>query len=182
MHDTEDRAYWFALGCQQEEAFVSQTAPLLGLRMRINPAKASDRYAIDLLWEVTPGAEVLTDLKTQNTPFFSAGRYGKDPGRTVTFNLKDLRRYEQLYPAAQVFFHVRWTQLSKVLGGREYCVPPLHGVWRASVPEIRAIVDREAVQHAYQRRAQDTQGNARDSYLLSLDDLTLVGLLPEGEA
>ncbi|WP_412027056.1 hypothetical protein [Deinococcus yunweiensis] len=178
MHDTEDRAHWFALGCEQEAAFVTDTAPRLGVTMCVNPAKATDKYAIDLLWETSPGVQVLTDLKTQNTPFFSARRYGKDPGRTVTFNLKDLRRYEERYPQARVVFHVCWTQTQMDIRGQTYRVPPLHGVWWADVPGIRAIVDRDAVQHAYQRRVNDTQGNAKGSYLLALDDLTLLGLLP----
>lgn len=179
MHNTEDRAHWFALGCEQEAAFVADTAPALGVSMRINPAKATDRYAIDLIWDVQPGLCVLTDLKTQNTPFFSARTYGKDPGRTVTFNLKDLRRYEQLYPQARVLFHVHWTQTQLILRGQTYAVTPLHGVWWADIPRIRSVVNRDAAQHTYQRRVGDTQGNAKDSYLLALDDLTLLGLLPQ---
>ncbi|WP_309572503.1 hypothetical protein [Deinococcus sp.] len=178
MHGTEDRAHWFALGCEQEAAFVADTAPRLGARMSINPAKATDEYAIDLLWEVRPGEHVPTDLKTQSTPFFSARTYGKDPGRTVTFNFKDLRRYERHYPQARVLFHVNWTLTQMTLRGQVCRVPPLHGVWWADIPGIRALVNRDDARHAYQRRVGDTQGNARDSYLLALDDLTLLGLLP----
>ena len=177
MHDTEDRAHWFRLGLAQEHAFVTDTAARLGLPLQMNPAKERNPKAIDFVLSPLEGAPVYADLKTQNTPFFTAGRRGKNPGRTVTFNAKDLRHYEQLYPQAVIFFHVHWTQLSATFGAQTYTVPPLHGVWRASVPDIRALVDREQVQHAYQRRVNDTQGNAKESYLLSLDDLTLVGLL-----
>lgn len=178
MHDTEDRAYWFARGCDLEAAFVTDTAPRVGVSVQINPAKATDKYAIDLIWEIRPGVHVPADLKTQNTPFFSARTYGKDPGRTVTFNLKDLRRYEQQYPHARVLFHVHWTRTEMELRGQVIRVPPLHGVWWADIPTIRALVDRDDARHAYRRRVADTQGNARASYLLALDDLTLLGLLP----
>ncbi|MFB9990683.1 hypothetical protein ACFFLM_01590 [Deinococcus oregonensis] len=177
MHDTEDRQYWFELGLQKEHAFVTQLAPMLGLDLQINPAKVGNPKAIDFVSGAAGEPALPADLKTQNTPFSTAGRMGKNPGRTVTFNLKDLLHYERLYPQAVIFFHVHWTTLSQSFGGQTYTVPPLNGVWQASVKQLRALVDQDDTQHAYQRRVNDTQGNAKASYLLSLDDLTLVGLL-----
>lgn len=111
MHDTEDRHYWFQLGLEKEHAFVTHLAPTLGLDLQINPAKVDNPKAIDFVYEAAGNPPLPVDLKTQNTPFFTAGRKGKNPGRTVTLNLKDLLHYERLYPEAVIFFHVHWTSL-----------------------------------------------------------------------
>lgn len=173
-HDTEDKQYWYLLGCRDELDFCLHTAPRAGLTVRVNPAKAQNPTTIDLLRTLADGTEVPTDLKSQTTPFFTARRYGKDPARTVTFNLKDLAHYERRYPAAHLLFHVRWTQTAYPAPPRKptVTVPPLEGVWLTTVPEVRRLVDAgRAPVHTYLHRMADTLGNARDSYLLSLGDL-----------
>ncbi|PNY82642.1 hypothetical protein [Deinococcus koreensis] len=170
-HDTEDRAYWYGLGCREEADFCAGLAHLAGLQVRVNPAKARNPKVIDLIRTRPDGREGYADLKTQRTPFFTARRYGHDPALTVTFNLKDLRHYERLYPQADIIYHVCWTQTElRLRGGREVLrVPVVEGVWLTSVPQIRALVDAgRAPVHAYQHRVDDDQGNARDSYLLAL--------------
>lgn len=165
MHDTEDRAFWYEHGERQEKDFLT-LATQHGLPVRLNPAKARDKTAIDLLLTLPEGREVPADLKTQNTPFFTAGKYGKNPGRAVTLNDKDIRRYERLYPDAMILFHVNWTNLK----WRDQEVPPLHGVWCATLPEIKRLINQPA--HTYQRRKTDPRPNAASSHVLSLDDLT----------
>ncbi|MFC3859590.1 HD domain-containing protein [Deinococcus antarcticus] len=174
MHDTEDRAFWYEHGERQEHEFL-QLAARHGLPVRLNPAKTRDKTAIDLLLTLPDGREVPADLKTQNTPFFTAGKYGKNPGRAVTLNDKDIRRYERLYPDAVILFHVNWTTLT----WRGQHVPPLHGVWSATLPEIKKLIQQPA--HTYQRRKTDPRPNAASSHVLSLDDLTcLLDLTPRG--
>ena len=135
----------------------------------MNPEKENDPYAPDLLVD-----GIIADLKTQNTPFFTANRYGKDPGRTVTFNQKDLERYQKLYPDLLIYFYVRWNQLE----GYGKQVQFLHGVWKTNVKSIENLIQLgKAPIHAYQRRVNDQKGNAKGSYLLSLDDLELVKLI-----
>lgn len=165
LHDTEDRPYWYERGEHQEHEFI-QFACLHGLKVRLNPAKQRDKTAIDLLLTLPDGCEVPADLKTQNTPFFTAGRYGKHPGRAVTLNDKDIRRYERLYPDAVILFHVNWTTLT----WRDVRVQALHGVWSATLPDIRRLIQQPA--HQYQRRKTDPRPNASSSHVLSLDDLT----------
>ncbi len=172
--NTEDKAAWADRGLSMEREFVAKVAPKLGLDVVMNPAKRRDKYAPDLL-----ARGKLADLKTQNTPFFTAGRYGKDPGRTVTFNRKDLERYQKLYPHLLVFFYVRWDQL-EYHGKQSLSVPPLHGVWRADIGHLSSLIKRgQAPEHAYGRRRGDTRGNAKSSFLLSLDALELVSLLDD---
>lgn len=173
-HDTEDRAYWYGLGCREEADFCAGPAIRAGLQVRVNPVKARNPKVIDLIRIRTDGSEGYADLKTQRTPFFTARRYGHDPALTVTFNLKDLRHYERRYPQADVIYHVCWTQTELALrGGPEVLrVPVVEGVWLTSVPQIRALIGAgRAPVHAYQHRQDDEQGNARDSYLLALSDL-----------
>jgi hypothetical protein len=68
-HDTEDRSWWYIHGERLEERFVSICRERLKIGAMINPEKARDSTVPDLVVE-----GVLADLKTQNTPFFTAGR------------------------------------------------------------------------------------------------------------
>ncbi|MDO4705225.1 MAG: hypothetical protein Q4A98_03305 [Comamonadaceae bacterium] len=71
------------------------------MEARINPAKNMDKTAPDLIID---GA--ISDLKTQNTPFFTASRYGLDPRFAVTFNRKDYERYKRIYPSIVIYFWI----------------------------------------------------------------------------
>ena len=175
MPDTEDKQLWIGLGEQLEYEFINCVAPRLGLSAKLNPAKGLDRTAPDLLVEGE-----LADLKCQRTPFFTASRYGKDPGRTVTFNVKDYDRYLSRWPDLWVYFYVKWEATTYPPGKADIHVPRLHGVWRARVSDIQRLVESgRAPRHYYKKRRNDRRGNARDSYLLSLDDLECVGMFED---
>jgi hypothetical protein len=170
MPDTEDKPLWLGLGEELERSFIESVAPKLGLSVRRNPDKDSDPTAPDLLVNGE-----LADLKCQRTPFFSARRYGKDPGRTVTFNVKDYCRYLQKWPDLWIYFYVKWEVTSYPPGKADIEVQPLHGVWRVRATGVQELVrSGRAPRHSYRRRRDDRRGNARDSYLLSLDDLECV--------
>lgn len=162
QHDTEDRGWWYEKGEDLERAFVT-LGKSLGLPVEINPSKVHDRTAPDILLR----GEV-ADLKTQNTPFFTAARYRMDPGRTVTFNRKDLERYLRLHPQMEIVFWIRWTQLR----WRDITVAPLHGIWTLDVQAIHARVAGGAPEHAYVRRQREGDPNAKSSFLLAVDDMT----------
>lgn len=171
---TEDKEAWTKLGLELEERFLSLVAPSLCPDVRKNPAKDTNPYALDFV-----DNNGLADLKCQSTPFFTATRYGYDPGRTVTFNRKDYERYLAVDPELTVYFYVHWQQLSYFRDPLKK-VEPLHGVWRASVSLIRELRQGgRAIEHEYQRRKADQLGNARSSFLLHLDDLYLVGLVAD---
>ncbi len=106
-HDLQDKGPWCEIGASHKEVFIKKYGKLLNLEM--NPEKATDLYAIDLINIKT---NRLGDLKTQNTPFFKAGSsYGLDPQFTVTFNVKDVNRYAEKYPDIDIYFWVNWLAL-----------------------------------------------------------------------
>jgi hypothetical protein len=156
-------------GEEKEKVFVERLCPALGLRGEINPEKSINPYAPDL---VVDG--VIADLKCQETPFFKAkelyGSYGLEPQTTVTFNKKDYERYAENYPQLMIYFWVYWKETKKCIRDSIYSVAPMFGVWRTPFAHIQQIIlSGNAPLHNYQRRVYDIAGNAKESYLLSLD-------------
>ena len=170
-YDTEDKDWWITHGTELERAFLEEVAPKLQLPFRWNPDKTHDPTLPDFLV-----GEELADLKCQNTPFFKAyDLYNLDPATTVTFNVKDYDRYLQRWPDMWVYFYVRWDTRSYKDGSRTIRVPFVHGVWRARIGRIRELVEAgRAPRHSYRRRQADRRGNARDSYLVSLEEIECV--------
>ena len=165
MHDTEDKHWWVIEWAKQEQQFVAQVCPALGLAATINPAKQRDRYAPDI---VVDGQ--VADLKCQQTPFFKARvLYNLDPQYVVTFNRKDYLRYQRLYPGITIYFWLDWQVRERLIGRAAFAVAPLAGVWRAPFAQLAALIEqRIAPLHAYQRRHHDLQGNAKESYLVDV--------------
>lgn len=164
-HNTEDKRWWCQHGERLELAFVDICKAKLGLSAAINPAKKRDRYAPDLVV-----GEILADLKVQNTPFFVSKSYGLDPRRTVTFNRKDYERYRLYYPEIDIYFWVEWTQTESDFGRVDY----LAGIYRLPFADVARLIEGGAAEHEYKHRRNDTQGNARSSFLLSLDDFEIL--------
>lgn len=157
-HDTEDKSWWYARGEGLELSFVG-LCKRLGIVAEINPQKQADATAPDLLVEGK-----IADLKTQNTPFFTAGRYGMQPRFTVTFNRKDLDRYAAEYPEIDVVFWLNWQQSR----WNSIVVQKLHGIWRVGIQKIISLVTAGAPEHSYQRRQQAADRNAKSSFLLDV--------------
>lgn len=162
-HDTEDKSWWLQHGENLELEFVAKCQNLLGLEIIINPIKQQDKTAPDLLFQGQ-----IADLKTQNTPFFSASRYRIDPRFCVTFNRKDFERYEAFYPEIIIFFWVDWKQLSY----KEFSIDHLAGIYRIEFKQLREIVRKGAPEHTYLRRKDDTLGNAKSSFLFDVREMT----------
>lgn len=168
LFNTEDRAQWYTWGEEEEKDFVAHIVPKLGIDLRINPEKAARPHAIDL-FDYTH--DRYADLKTQKTPFFTAGKYlyhGKpyDPTYTVTFNKKDYENYLSTHPDCDIYFWVCWAQLTY----QDKHVEPLRGVWRAPFAKLAEKIQAgEVALHAYQHRVNDDH-NAKESYLFQLDD------------
>jgi hypothetical protein len=158
-HDTEDKGWWLRHGEKLEVQFVELCKVKLGLDAHINPDKKNDPMVPDLIV-----GGVLADLKTQNTPFFTASRYGVDPRFAVTFNRKDYERYKKLYPSIVLYFWLNWTQ-TEWKGTR---VDYYGGIFRLSFPELALVIERGAPEHTYQRREGDTAGNAKSSFVLDV--------------
>lgn len=168
LFNTEDRTQWYIWGEREENDFVEHIVPRLGIDLRMNPEKAQRPWEIDL-FDYTHNR--YADLKTQNTPFFTAWKYmyrgsPYDPAYTVTFNKKDYEKYMEKYPDCDIYFWVYWSQLKF----KDIEVEELYGVWRASFPAMAEKIQAgEVALHAYMHRVNDDH-NARDSYLFHLKD------------
>ncbi|WP_133059249.1 hypothetical protein [Burkholderia puraquae] len=158
-HDTEDRAWWYIHGQLLEDQFVQICRNKLNIDAEINPQKSHDNTAPDLLV-----SGVLADLKTQNTPFFTAGRYGMDPRFTVTFNRKDYDRYNSLYPEIAIYFWIDWAQTQY----RDIQVDYLGGIFTLPFHEVSAMIDNGVPEHHYARRTDPSDRNAKSSFLLDI--------------
>jgi hypothetical protein len=168
----EDKSFWVEAGAEKELVFVSEVLPRLGFSGSLNPAKALDRYAPDLIVEGR-----LADLKCQRTPFFKARElHNVDAQFAVTFNDKDFERYRDRYPSLDIFFWVVWQTCEKTIGGQLYRVEPMAGVWRASFPALRRRIEEDRVgAHAYLNRLFDNVGNAKRSYVFDLRRFEFLG-------
>lgn len=158
-HDTEDRGWWYIHGEKLEASFVRLCRERIGINAHINPAKELDKTAPDLIVD-----GVIADLKTQNTPFFTAGRYKLDPRFTVTFNRKDYERYKRLYPDVVIYFWLDWTQTT----WRDNRVAYLGGIYRLPFTEVASIIESPAPEHFYVNRQAPNDINAKSSFLIDI--------------
>lgn len=128
-----DKAGWCDAGNRFETDFVAAYGERLGLQ--INPDKAENKYAPDLV----DGRGRLADLKTADTVFWS------QPG-CLTLNAKDMLRYRRHYGDIDLYFWVRWDA-------------PGCGVWKVA---LNALVSQRAALrlHFYQRRGLPIESNA----------------------
>lgn len=168
IFNTEDRSLWYSWGENFENDFITKIVPQLRLDIRQNPEKDTSPWAIDL-FDFTNNRPA--DLKVQNTPFFTAGkyRYGKssyNPCFTVTFNKKDYENYLLNNHSCDIYFWVNWTQLDY----KGIHVERLNGVWRASFSMMASKIQSGIVAlHSYIHRTNDDH-NAKESYLFLLSD------------
>ncbi|WP_218970273.1 hypothetical protein [Neobacillus novalis] len=171
-YDLQNKGAWCGHGVRKENVFVNKYGWKLGLK--INPEKERNIYAPDL--SLIEFEQMLSDLKTQNTPFFTANKYGYDPQFTVTFNKKDADRYRENYPDIDIYFWVDWVPVryykkntNPNYPDTDIQVNPMYGVWKVSFKDLDEIIKTSPL-HAYQQRVNDTQGNAKHSYLINLLD------------
>ncbi len=168
VFNTEDRDLWYAWGEDFETDFIENIVPRINIDIRKNPEKEYCPWAIDLIDYTN---DKPADLKTQNTPFFTAGKYtyGEEPYNpqyTVTFNKKDYENYLENHPGCDIYFWVHWTQLSY----KSYSVQEMYGVWKAKFSRMAEKIQAdEVVLHEYLHRKDDDH-NARESYLFNLAD------------
>jgi hypothetical protein len=161
--DPQDKKAYVKFGVKKEKEFIAffdQHIEPGGCI--INPKKETDPYAPDIILYGE-----LADLKTQLTPFFTSARYKMDPQYTVTFNKKDVERYDDLYPHIQIVFWIDW----QTAEWKTIKVPPVHGVYLATFKQVRDMT-MNAPLHEYKDRKADQQGNARSSYLLDVRKFT----------
>ena len=166
--DTENKLEWCdRYGADIENQFATKRLFELGISSFLNPGKRTDKFTHDLC-SIFP-----SDLKTVRTPLFMAQElYGIDPQYAITFNLKDALRYKDLYPNIIVIFDVKWEVTQKELNGKVYQVQPMHITVAGFLSTIRDAIKKSGGHKIeYKRRVEDTQGNAKTSYVLDLRHL-----------
>jgi len=166
QHDLQDKGPWCLHGVSKENSFISQYGNKFNLV--INPEKANNIYAPDIFNTTT---KLVGDLKTQNTPFFTATKYGIDIQYAVTFNVKDYERYLKSYPQIEIYFWVSWEVISFENDYAKKRVNPMTGVWFIKFENLKKLIEKAPV-HSYMQRQNDQKGNARESYVLNLNDMT----------
>ena len=160
--DNQAKTAWVERSKSTEQDFVNVYGKELGLT--INPAKDRDPYVPDLMWR----GRRLAELKARSTPFFQAGRYyGIPPQYAVTINLKDIRHYTENYPGLLIYFWVFWAPPYEK---HEVRVEPMSGVWGIRLENLVPLCTDDRL-HAYMERRNDTKGNAKDSYVVSLEEM-----------
>lgn len=160
--DLQAKKVWCKDGEKIEEAFVNRYGS--DIQVQINPEKATNPFAPDLLYK----SSYLADLKTQNTPFFKAQQlYGIDPSYAVVFNRKDAARYFKHYPNIIVYFWVEWHSVRFVMGSFSTEVEYINGVWRIDFKDLLELI-KVAPEHSYQQRRYDQKGNAKSSFVLDI--------------
>lgn len=131
----------------------------LDLDIQINPGKAMTPTLPDLLVDGK-----IADLKTQETPSFTAHACGLDPRYTVTLNLKDVRYYRESYPDIVLYFWVNWRHRQ----WRDRTVDYLGGVYRVPLAAILTLIASGAPTHYYARRQSLAERNATESYMFDI--------------
>lgn len=148
----DDKQAWCEHGRMLEDEFVLRQRfddVLIG----INPAKDDNPFTYDMRIDMP------CDLKSAKTPWRKSWEmFGIDPRHAVSINQKDLRRYARLYPNIVILFDVDY--------------PEYKAVHWATLDMMRMMREGgDMALHQYGARVDDTQGNAKASYVF---DVTLL--------
>jgi hypothetical protein len=161
--DTENKLGW----CEQAEVDERHFVMLFGhtLNLMVNPEKEKNKFVPDLMHKKN---RTVCELKIRRTPFFTAHmKYAVSIQHAVTINKGDIEYYQKEYPGLPVYWWVQWNDLK--YGDIE--VKPMHGVWGIRLEELAELCDKGPL-HEYERRKNDTTGNAKESYVISLENMT----------
>lgn len=168
---TEDKKAWCSAAEAQERAFAVNRLFDLGLSGAVNVEKRADPFTHDLF------VNFPADLKSVSTPLFKAQElYGIDPQYAVTFNIKDGKRYAEKYPNIIVIFDINWAETEKEMSGQMYRVNKMHETYAGFLDDIRRAIRLDGnKQIEYSRRVDDTNGNAKASWVFDVRRLHKLG-------
>lgn len=166
--DLQDKQSWCEHGRNLEDVFIEEFGEELSLE--INKNKSESVYVIDMF---NTKYGVLSDLKSQNTPFFLAGKkYKIDPQFAVVFNKKDKLNYikktadgSELY----IYFWVKWDAQDR-FGVR---VESIDSIYATKFSNLLKMLDEDKL-HEYKQRKGDTRGNAKESYVIDVRSMKLL--------
>ena len=148
----DDKQKWCEHGRELEDEFVLRQR-FVDVLIGINPDKDSNPFTYDMRIDLP------CDLKSTKTPWRKAQEmFGIDPRYAVSINQKDLRRYARLYPNIVIVFDVDY--------------PDYKATHWATLDMFRIMLeDGDMALHQYGARIDDTQGNAKASYVFDVSKL-----------
>jgi hypothetical protein len=148
----DDKQKWCEHGRELEDEFVLRQR-FIDVLIGMNPAKDDDPFTYDMRIDLP------CDLKSTKTPWRKAQEmFGIDPRYAVSINQKDLRRYARLYPNIVILFDVDY--------------PEYKAVHWATLDMFRIMLEGgDMALHQYGARIDDTQGNAKASYVFDVSKL-----------
>jgi len=167
--DVQNKPAWHEIGVYYEYKFSEIARKEFNADVIINPAKLKNKYAPDLL---VNGKE--TDLKTQFMPFFTAWKYGVDPKYTFTFDKKDYMYYNEKYPNVNIIVWMQHKVTEKEIYGKLMKVEYVGGVYFLPFRKVKHLIENGAPNHIHDHRVHDTKGNAKENYLLDINDFILL--------
>ena len=147
--DLQDKLAWCEEGERREREFVGNHN-ITGWGIGLNPGKQKDVCAYDLLGIVP------MDLKSIDTQWRdSQAMFGIPPEYAISINLGALQRYRKKYPNIILVLDVAWA-----------------GTYTLTIPRAQALQKAgKAKPHQYEKRKNDTKGNAKVSLIFDLRDL-----------
>ena len=148
----DDKQKWCEHGRELEDEFVLRQR-FVDVLIGINPDKNSNPFTYDMRIDLP------CDLKSTKTPWRKAQEmFGIDPRYAVSINQKDLRRYARLYPNIVIVFDVDY--------------PDYKATHWATLDMFRIMLEGgDMALHQYGARVDDTQGNAKASYVFDVSKL-----------
>ena len=148
----DDKQKWCEHGRELEDEFVLRQR-FVDVLIGINPDKDSNPFTYDMRIDLP------CDLKSTKTPWRKAQEmFGIDPRYAVSINQKDLRRYARLYPNIVIVFDVDY--------------PDYKSTHWATLDMFKIMLEGgDMALHQYGARIDDTQGNAKASYVFDVSKL-----------
>lgn len=139
----------------------------------INPAKTYNKdegkYMPDLF---NIKSSRIGDLKTVNAPFFKAKEYyNLNPQYAISFNEKDRIKYKAKYDYIDIYFWIRFNKKTIIQANRFGVVlKEVHSVYAIGFRQLDKLLDKAPI-HEYKDRKDDTNGNAKKSYIIEYNKL-----------
>ena len=151
----EDKASWCQQGLNWEHDFVANKN-FRDISIEMNNDKESNPYTYDMKG-LFP-----CDLKTIHTPWKYAPRmFGIPSDFAISINHKDLSRYRELYPNIILILDVQY--------------PNYKNTHWANLHLLRQLIlNNKAFLHEYKNRINDTNGNAKNSYVFDIRDIPVL--------
>ena len=154
--DLQDKQAWCDLGELEEGNFLERQDFHL-VHVLPNVTKDVDKYAHDMRISFP------ADLKTIRSSWRKSQElFGIQPKYAISINKKDVDRYNDLYPNMIIILDIEIEYINENDGGLSVYKTVR---WVDMTRINRLIKSGFAKEHQYKERTEDTQGNAKSSYV-----------------